>query len=75
VDVYVNYLRKKLGAARSELYGDMFGPDRVIETVRGEGYMMAAPAERLPVASVDAEAELREAATGGSWGTVNRASA
>jgi len=75
VDVYVNYLRKKLGAARSELYGDMFGPDRVIETVRGEGYMMAAPAEKLPVAGVPGEAELREAATGGSWGTVNRASA
>ena len=34
VDVYVNYLRKKLGAAR----GEAFGPDRVIETVRGEGY-------------------------------------
>ena len=41
VDVYVNYLRKKLGAARAEVYGDLFGPDRVIETVRGEGYMMA----------------------------------
>jgi DNA-binding response OmpR family regulator len=46
VDVYVNYLRKKLGAARAELVGDMFGPDRVIETVRGEGYMMAAPEEK-----------------------------
>ncbi len=42
VDVYVNYLRKKLSAARSSLYGDTFGPDRVIETVRGEGYLMPA---------------------------------
>lgn len=37
VDVYVNYLRKKLGAGRQGL-----GPDRVIDTVRGEGYAMAA---------------------------------
>ena len=50
VDVYVNYLRKKLGAARSQLCGDMFGPDRVIETVRGEGYRMGGV--RKMVASV-----------------------
>ncbi len=37
VDVYVNYLRKKLGAVVRE--GDMDGA--VIETVRGEGYQMA----------------------------------
>ena len=36
VDVYVNYLRKKLGAASAE--GD--GCGSVIETVRGEGYRM-----------------------------------
>jgi DNA-binding response OmpR family regulator len=36
VDVYVNYLRKKLGAASVD--GDEGGP--VIETVRGEGYRM-----------------------------------
>ncbi len=34
VDVYVNYLRKKLGAARAQA----FGVDSLIETVRGEGY-------------------------------------
>jgi DNA-binding response OmpR family regulator len=37
VDVYVNYLRKKLGAASAD--GDQGCP--VIETVRGEGYRMA----------------------------------
>jgi hypothetical protein len=36
VDVYVNYLRKKLGAAATG-----FGrAETVIETVRGEGYML-----------------------------------
>src|ERR1700734_1537222 len=38
VDVYVNYLRRKLGAASVD--GDQGCP--VIETVRGEGYRMAA---------------------------------
>ncbi len=42
VDVYVNYLRKKLGAVRL-LGGE---PDQVIETVRGEGYAMAAGTPR-----------------------------
>jgi DNA-binding response OmpR family regulator len=36
VDVYVNYLRKKLGAASAEDDGGY----SVIETVRGEGYQM-----------------------------------
>jgi DNA-binding response OmpR family regulator len=36
VDVYVNYLRKKLGVVSAE--GDLSAP--VIETVRGEGYRM-----------------------------------
>jgi DNA-binding response OmpR family regulator len=36
VDVYVNYLRRKLGAASVD--GDERGP--VIQTVRGEGYRM-----------------------------------
>ncbi len=36
VDVYVNYLRKKLGAVVGK--GDAACP--VIETVRGEGYRM-----------------------------------
>lgn len=52
VDVYVNYLRKKLGAARLEEdeVGAESGPDQVIATVRGEGYAMAVDASRkLPV--------------------------
>lgn len=40
VDVYVNYLRKKLGAASGE--GDAYA---VIETVRGEGYRMGGAAK------------------------------
>jgi DNA-binding response OmpR family regulator len=78
VDVYVNYLRKKLGAARSALYGDRFGPDRVIETVRGEGYTMAGSSSAIPETVAEQygrERELREVATGGSWGTVTLASA
>ena len=45
VDVYVNYLRKKLGAAST--YGTGVG-EGVIETVRGEGYRMGAGAKRKP---------------------------
>jgi DNA-binding response OmpR family regulator len=52
VDVYVNYLRKKLGAARLERYGNVAGPDRVIETVRGEGYVMAMSEQRSIEAAV-----------------------
>lgn len=37
VDVYINYLRRKLGAVAAE--ADMVGS--VIETVRGEGYRMS----------------------------------
>ena len=48
VDVYVNYLRKKLGSA-GKLTG---GADRVIETVRGEGYAMALEAERKDATGV-----------------------
>jgi DNA-binding response OmpR family regulator len=37
VDVYVNYLRRKLGAAAAPATGDT----SAIETLRGEGYRMA----------------------------------
>ncbi len=48
VDVYVNYLRKKLGGVRFA-EGNL-GSDKVIETVRGEGYVMAeAVTMRRPV--------------------------
>jgi DNA-binding response OmpR family regulator len=44
VDVYVNYLRKKLNA----VCADEDGGHAVIETVRGEGYRMAGIAKKLP---------------------------
>ena len=49
VDVYVNYLRKKLGAPSVD--GDAGYP--VIETVRGEGYRMGGPQKKM-VARVEA---------------------
>jgi DNA-binding response OmpR family regulator len=81
VDVYINYLRKKLGAARVDLYGDSFGPDRVIETVRGEGYAMVAATQKQASETVDAEfAPPRFGVNGvgmraGDWSTGGRASA
>jgi DNA-binding response OmpR family regulator len=77
VDVYVNYLRKKLGAARAELCGDMFGPDRLIETVRGEGYMMAAVAEKKSPASAGKAAALVQNSLfdANAWGARRPASA
>ena len=51
VDVYVNYLRKKLGAVRGEVAGADGVPDRLIETVRGEGYALSFAAERKGVVS------------------------
>jgi DNA-binding response OmpR family regulator len=45
VDVYINYLRKKLGAASVD---DDAGHG-VIETVRGEGYRMGSAEKRAPV--------------------------
>ncbi len=44
VDVYINYLRKKLGAASVD--GDAVFP--VIETVRGEGYQMGGVRKMVP---------------------------
>ena len=49
VDVYVNYLRKKLGAARLADTLPGSGPDRLIETVRGEGYAISLVDERKPM--------------------------
>ena len=54
VDVYVNYLRKKLGSALREGMADFSGQDRVIDTVRGEGYMMVG-AEKLAPGRVATE--------------------
>ncbi len=49
VDVYVNYLRKKLGAVRLRRFDGACDADRVIDTVRGEGYMMYAGSGSQPV--------------------------
>ena len=47
VDVYINYLRKKLAAARPA--DAQASPDRIIETVRGEGYYFAdATVKKIP---------------------------
>ncbi len=73
VDVYVNYLRKKLGAARAE----GASPDRCIETVRGEGYAIAVNDERKGVGRAlpeYLEGTLPGSATG-SFGLGVRASA
>ncbi len=42
VDVYVNYLRKKLASVHSNQSGPHVAPESVIETVRGEGYQIGA---------------------------------
>ena len=58
VDVYINYLRKKLGASRSSgIMGAGAGleTDRLIETVRGEGYAVPVTDSRQPVRSVGVE--------------------
>lgn len=55
VDVYVNYLRKKLtarSAPDSLLASTLATGDRLIETVRGEGYAIPVASARKPVSSV-----------------------
>ncbi|WP_263385320.1 response regulator transcription factor [Granulicella arctica] len=53
VDVYVNYLRKKLGASEAELaFGGVQAGEFLIETVRGEGYMVGGPTRKKPVRAV-----------------------
>ncbi len=43
VDVYINYLRKKLGQSAEKTSFECESTDRVIETVRGEGYAIRLP--------------------------------
>ena len=57
VDVYVNYLRKKLGPAST--YGMGVG-EGVIETVRGEGYRMGAGLKRKPPQKIVRETYSRD---------------
>ncbi|QHN03926.1 response regulator transcription factor [Granulicella sp. WH15] len=45
VDVYINYLRKKLGAGR---LGELSDDRQFIETVRGAGYMLSPEVRRRP---------------------------
>lgn len=71
VDVYVNYLRKKLGAARVGPMDLDSSPDRVIETVRGEGYAMFAGTremERKEPKRVAHGLAGRRAVVTGTWG-------
>ncbi len=73
VDVYVNYLRKKLGAARL----DASVADGLINTVRGEGYAIVAeflPGVRKPTVSDGLQGALRGSATG-TYGLGRRADA
>jgi DNA-binding response OmpR family regulator len=49
VDVYINYLRRKLGTA-GETDAEFF-----IDTIRGSGYMIGGPARRKPVRAVQPE--------------------
>ncbi len=51
VDVYVNYLRRKLGGARLQGFDGVCQADRVIDTVRGEGYMMYSGPSTRPLSS------------------------
>ena len=46
VEVYINYLRKKLGRNPGASRGASGGRHSVIRTVRGEGYLLDAPADR-----------------------------
>jgi len=55
VDVYINYLRRKLANAHPE--GQMSAP--VIETVRGEGYRLSKAGMRM--GPMPAEVQWREA--------------
>jgi DNA-binding response OmpR family regulator len=52
VDVYVNYLRKKLNVPIADRGQDFFLSERIIETVRGEGYVMADVLAKKPSGSI-----------------------
>jgi DNA-binding response OmpR family regulator len=48
VDVYVNYLRKKLAAVRAQHFDGICEADNLIETVRGEGYSLSVQHGKYP---------------------------
>jgi hypothetical protein len=55
VDVYVNYLRKKLAAVRAQNFDGILEADNIIETVRGEGYALTGGSARKQPHSVWAD--------------------
>lgn len=78
VDVYVNYLRKKLDSPRSGdamLAGGSVGVDRLIETVRGEGYSIPMTGLKRPVRSAGLEAVALFHHVPGGWNAGRVASA
>lgn len=78
VDVYVNYLRKKLSGPDARAPMGVPGAssaDRVIETVRGEGYSIALSGAKRPVRSVGVEALVMLQPARGVWSAGGMASA
>lgn len=70
VDVYVNYLRKKLCASRTAalmIPGGSLGADRLIETVRGEGYAIPVTGAKRPVRYVDVDSVAMLQHVPGAW--------
>jgi DNA-binding response OmpR family regulator len=70
VDVYVNYLRKKLGAA---FVGSAGEEVQLIETVRGSGYMLGLGTARRPIRSSTLDAAPFAMGLAGGHGSVGRA--
>ena len=70
VDVYINYLRKKLAAARLKSFDGLAGDqsDNLIETVRGEGYTLSvSPGKRPPAAVLPDSFGSPQFAVGSAW--------
>jgi DNA-binding response OmpR family regulator len=75
VDVYINYLRKKLASAHMVAHGSAEASEAVIGTVRGKGYRIAAPdrdQDRSPGSVMQAG---RGAHSPHAWGRVVQVSA
>ncbi len=60
VEVYINYLRKKLGSCHGTPQGPGYGPPSVIRTVRGEGYLLDGPCDDDGDDADNSSAELME---------------
>ena len=71
VDVYINYLRRKLGAVRVHTFDGLetASPDHLIETVRGEGYTLPLhPERRPPQAALPNGFAPKRITSGSAWG-------